>query len=165
VVVDLGARGLLFGLLVGENGNPDYAWMLPGLVFERRGIIRRENYIGSPMDQLTQIRPKAEFQASKPGETPFPELPMLVRFRDIADPKTVERVDPNDLAASFGPGVKFSRATIEIVDDPVTTGIEKRLVWWNGPFPWLKPLGNGVYVDTRTDEFKVTKDQIQQGIQ
>ena len=54
---------------------------------------------------------------------------MLLRFGDLADPKSVARVDPNDLAASFGPGVKLVRATIEITDDPVTTGIEKRLGW------------------------------------
>ena len=57
------------------------------------------------------------------------DLPLLVRFRDINDPRTVERVDANDLAASFGPGVYLKRATIEITRDPVTTGIEKRLAW------------------------------------
>ena len=57
------------------------------------------------------------------------DLPLLVRFRDINDPKTVERVDPNDLAASFGPGVYLKRATVEITRDPVTTGIVKRLSW------------------------------------
>jgi hypothetical protein len=54
---------------------------------------------------------------------------MFVRFRDINDPNTVERVDPNNLAASFGPGVRLTRATIEITDAPVTTGIEKELEW------------------------------------
>jgi hypothetical protein len=37
------------------------------------------------------------------------EMPLLVRFRDMNDPKTLERVDPNDLAASFGPGVYLKR--------------------------------------------------------
>jgi hypothetical protein len=40
-------------------------------------------------------------------------------------------VDPNDLAASFGPGVTLKTATVEITDDPITKGIEIRL-------PWLK---------------------------
>jgi hypothetical protein len=35
------------------------------------------------------------------GESGFPRL---VRFRDINDPKTVEKVDPTNLPASFGPG-------------------------------------------------------------
>ena len=55
--------------------------------------------------------------------------PLLVRFRDIRDPKTVERVDPDDLTASFGPGVKLKHITVEITDDPVTTGMQKRLPW------------------------------------
>jgi hypothetical protein len=57
------------------------------------------------------------------------ELPLLVRFRDIDDPKTVERVEPGDLAASFGPGVYLERATIEITKDSISKGIEKRLSW------------------------------------
>jgi hypothetical protein len=61
------------------------------------------------------------------------DLPLLVRFRDINDAKTVERVKPGDLGASFGPGVYLKRATVEITKDPVTTGIEKRL-------PWLESL-------------------------
>jgi hypothetical protein len=55
--------------------------------------------------------------------------PMLVRFKDIRDPKSVEKVDPNDIAKSIGPGVTLRRITLQITDDPVTTGIEKRLGW------------------------------------
>ncbi len=58
-----------------------------------------------------------------------PLYPQLVTFADIGDPKTVTRVDPDNLAASFGPGVKLRRITVQITEDPVTTGIEKRLGW------------------------------------
>jgi hypothetical protein len=57
------------------------------------------------------------------------DLPTFVRFRDIRDPKTVELVDPNDLAKSFGTGVKLRRAVLIVVDEPVTVGIEKQLAW------------------------------------
>jgi hypothetical protein len=50
-----------------------------------------------------------------------------VRFKDEKDPKTVEAVDPANLAASFGDGVRLKRVTIETTTDPVTTGIERRL--------------------------------------
>jgi hypothetical protein len=50
-----------------------------------------------------------------------------VTFGDIKDPTSVARVDPDDLAASFGAGVKLKAITVEITDDAVTTGIEKRL--------------------------------------
>lgn len=55
--------------------------------------------------------------------------PMLVRFRYIADPTSVEKVDPANLAVRFGPGVRLRRITVELTDDDVTTGIEKRLGW------------------------------------
>lgn len=55
--------------------------------------------------------------------------PLLVRFGDIHDPRTVEAVAPGDLAASFGPGVTLQRITVTVTDDAVTSGIEKRLGW------------------------------------
>ena len=48
---------------------------------------------------------------------------MMVRFGDIADPKTVERVDPCDLAKSFGPGVQFARATIAVTDEQLADNL------------------------------------------
>ena len=53
----------------------------------------------------------------------------MVRFSDIADPRTVEKVDPEDLVAAFGQGVKLRRVIVQLTDEPVTTGIEKRLRW------------------------------------
>lgn len=55
--------------------------------------------------------------------------PMFVTFDDEADPTSVERVDPDDLAASFGEGVSLKRITVQMTDDPVTRGIEERLGW------------------------------------
>ncbi len=46
---------------------------------------------------------------------------MMVRFRDLNDPKSVEKVDPEAI------GVR--RITVETTSDDVTTGIEKRLRW------------------------------------
>lgn len=64
--------------------------------------------------------------------------PMLVTFRDIDDPTSVQAVEPANLAASFGPGVKLRRITLEITGDGVTSGIEKRLpaADSNGFFNW-----------------------------
>ena len=63
----------------------------------------------------------------------YNEYPTMVRFRDLNDPKTVERVDPNDLAKSFGPGVKLNRVFMTVTDEPVTKTIGKRLTWL-GPY-------------------------------
>ena len=48
--------------------------------------------------------------------------PLLVTFTDLTDPKTVQKVDPENLAATFGPGVELKRITLEITDEPVTEG-------------------------------------------
>ncbi|MBY0283116.1 MAG: hypothetical protein K2W81_04030 [Sphingomonas sp.] len=58
-----------------------------------------------------------------------PVLPKLVQFKDIRDPKSVERVDTANLAAIFGAGVSLRRITVEVTDDAVTTGLERRLGW------------------------------------
>src|SRR4051812_5458154 len=49
-------------------------------------------------------------------------FPALVRFRDTSDPKTVEDVDPANLATSFGPGFHLRRITLQRTDDAVTRG-------------------------------------------
>jgi hypothetical protein len=61
-------------------------------------------------------------------------MPMLVTFTDIADPTTVRRVDPDNLAASFGPGYRLKSVTLEITGEPVTKGeVEKVLGWIYSP--------------------------------
>lgn len=66
------------------------------------------------------------------GVLPANAYPMLVTFGDLADPKSAQKVDPDNLAASFGAGVKLERITVQMTSDPVTTGLEKRLTWLNG---------------------------------
>ena len=64
-------------------------------------------------------------------EIPESQYPLLVTFTDLTDPTTVKVVDPENLAATFGPGVSLKRLTLEITDEPVTEGkIEQVLGWW-----------------------------------
>jgi hypothetical protein len=55
------------------------------------------------------------------ADLPRADWPMILRFRDINDPKSVEQVDPEAI------GVK--RIMLETTGDEVTVGIEKRLGW------------------------------------
>ena len=55
---------------------------------------------------------------------------MLVTFTDIADPATVREVSPDNLAASFGPGVSLRRITLGITKDRVTEGRVDKLLEW-----------------------------------
>jgi hypothetical protein len=80
--------------------------------------------------------------------------PMLVRFRDSADPKTVEEVKPDDLAASFGAGVRLRRIILQMTDEDVTVGIEKKLPSFGketGFDDWFRGLPYG---DARAIEFE-----------
>ncbi|MBX3581497.1 MAG: hypothetical protein KF810_06360 [Rhizobiaceae bacterium] len=68
-------------------------------------------------------------------EVPRDQYPLLVTFTDIDDPTTVQRVDPDNLAATFGPGVSLRRITLEITDEKVTERNIKKLLPWLGEYP------------------------------
>jgi hypothetical protein len=57
------------------------------------------------------------------------DLPDLVTFADINDPKSVIEIDPNDLQATLGPNISWNEITLESTDEPVTKGIERKLPW------------------------------------
>ncbi|WP_273304289.1 hypothetical protein [Sphingomonas ursincola] len=57
------------------------------------------------------------------------DYPMLVTFRDLADPASVQAVTPTGFASVFGPGYALRRITVNITDQAVTTMIEKKLIW------------------------------------
>ena len=135
VVVDLGNHGVLFALLTGSatpvaggrHGELFYPHDPERIPLEAFGI---EQNGGSVMkqDSLNALSKRRDTV-----DLPLNKLPILVRFTTLGDPRSVERVDPNDLPASFGPGVRFVSATVAVTDDPVTTGIENKLVWLQTP--------------------------------
>ncbi len=69
------------------------------------------------------------------------DYPLLVTFTDITDPKTVREVDPENLAATFGPGVSLKRITLEITDEPMTEGRIERVLGWLGDPKVMKNPG------------------------
>lgn len=138
VTVDLGRHGILFALLRSDN-NGDWATNLLFRLAPDVGAVSDEN---GKYDSGASFRARYEamLQNRRMMVLPktFPDVaflkdqparPMLVRFRDIDDPTTVERVDPDELAASYGDGVKLRRVTVQLTDEPVTKGIIKRLPW------------------------------------
>ncbi|QWG24635.1 hypothetical protein KMZ93_06990 [Bradyrhizobium sediminis] len=136
VVLDLGSRGTLFALLKGDSDSrsgPEYivlrAFDFPG------GAL--PSPVVSGLRQVQRLSGKRELRLTS--------LPLLVRFRDLNDPMTVEKVDPLNLEKSFGPGVKLTRATLEIVPagiwplswigitgEPITKNIDDKLSWLKG---------------------------------
>ena len=116
VMLDLGKRGALFALLATSPNSHSAATMLIPNAWWQRHFVHPDN-----MRLLKTLRGSKNLS--------FEMLPMLVRFRDINAPVSVELVDPNDLSASFGSGVKLDGALIEITDQPVTLGLNKKLTW------------------------------------
>ena len=57
------------------------------------------------------------------------DLPDLVTFADVNDPKTVIEIDPNHLPATLGPGVSWNEITVESTYEPTTSGIRTKLPW------------------------------------
>jgi hypothetical protein len=84
------------------------------------------------LDDFLLLEGKQELPRRWTAQGPFNNVsayPMMVTFGDLADPTSVELVDPDDLAATFGESVKLKRITAELTHDPVTTGIDERLGW------------------------------------
>ena len=80
---------------------------------------------------------RASVRGSQPSDTPVPlppeEWPLMVTPADIADRRRVARVNPNNLAATFGPGVRLKAVTLEITRTGVTKGRHEQILPWLGP--------------------------------
>jgi hypothetical protein len=67
-----------------------------------------------------------------PVNVPLERLPLVITFSNIADPKSVKRVDPSKLEASFGVGYHIASATVEMTEKPLRATITKELPWLVG---------------------------------
>jgi hypothetical protein len=122
VVVEVMPGRYLFALLLGAAG-PEYMGSVAAA-----SIAGRESRVidGALFDEVRDNRDRAA------GVIAVPEYqyPMLVTFDDITDPMSVKLVDPADLAASFGPGVRLKSVMLEVTDEEVTEGmVEEKLDW------------------------------------
>jgi hypothetical protein len=127
VAVDLPGGRTLFALLRSDNDIEWSAHVMQGLAPKTQGEPWAKSF-----DNVLLINKKVEVPRMWPANATLPErsaYPMLVIFGDESDPTSVAEIDPDDLAATFGKGVRLKRVTAELTDDPVTTGIEKRLGW------------------------------------
>jgi hypothetical protein len=121
-VVDLGGGRYLFSLLTDSSAARTDAPYLPYTVFAAFAL---------PGD--TPVETTRRLMARKPQAVLMPEqVPLLVTLTDVNDPRTVRKVDPANLAASFGAGVKLARVTLAITDEAVTQGRVENVLEWLG---------------------------------
>jgi hypothetical protein len=144
IAVDLGGRGVLFALL-NRDADVDYPIHI---VFQQFPYVHDYVFEDGTKKRLEHggeaTRKGLSYYANLRAKSNLPQsqLPSLVRFRDLNNPKSVELVDPTDLVKSFGAGITLKSATIEMVDqgywplnqmsitgEPITRGIENRLPW------------------------------------
>jgi hypothetical protein len=126
VAVDLPDGRVLFALLTGADG-VDYAALLPGY---HMGWLSPEGIAQGPVP----LWPNTLSTVSRARGAAA--APMLVTFGNLRDPMSVTEVDPANLSAQFGEGVRLRRITVQVTDDDVTEGIERRLVWLRPDQPY-----------------------------
>jgi hypothetical protein len=110
VTIDLDEHGLLFGLLTGLEVSFKYPTQVSTGLFGARVKTAHPDREGLGFfAAISSIREELELPAQ--------DRPLFVRFRDIQDPKTVERVDIDDLAATYGEGTKLKFARVQVTDE------------------------------------------------
>lgn len=124
LAVEVAPGRWLFALLKGDKGwqgepglNAGYAIAVP-LGLHARSPEGVDAILATPKDTPITLPPEA--------------WPMLVTFDDISRPETVRRLDPGDLAAVFGDGVRLEAVTLEVAEEIVSLGNPSALfVWWD----------------------------------
>lgn len=131
VVVEVAPGKFLFALLSGSGEEKRDAthWVYPAYDLGAAvGFEGRPSYDGA----MTKL-------GMQPLDVPVPlppnGWPMLVTFDDIAKPETVRSVQPEDLAAMFGEGVRLKAVMLEITEEAVTEGRVEGVLGWLGPYP------------------------------
>ena len=127
VAVDL-PTGTIYALMKRqdfvEHQNGNYLSQVFGVQFDRHGypgFVHRMEY-PDDIKQVQRLKPVFEQDPQ--------DHPMRLRFADEKQPATVAKVDPADLAASFGPGVRLRRITIAYTTDrPDVHALDERLPW------------------------------------
>lgn len=148
IPIDLGKKGILYVLITGNRGGRPgagddlgiYGRHLFGQVAKQR---RGESVeIKDPLTEHLELQRMTGQTARLGCRTPIAgtPCPFLVRFRDDHDPGSVEAVNPGNLVSTYGPGMTLRPIVVQLTDEPVTTGIGKRLPWLSDyPEPHVRP--------------------------
>lgn len=133
VVVDLGARGVLFGLLNGPKVN--------GVSVVRYAFPCEKCLGGNGVTTKESILYYRGLKSAHAVLT-LDLYPQFVRFRSLSDPKTVENLldfkscglrdiclEKDHFEEAFGQGVKLKSVTIEMTEERVSFSMDRYLSW------------------------------------
>ena len=126
VIMQLGEKGLLFGLIFPPNTTKGFDARYVSDVFAADmplDVQTRDAYRSGTFFKHLQ-RMDGKYSVGKD------HWPALVRFGDIHDPKSAQIIAPEQLSAVYGPNSYVDDVSVEITHDPVTEQIDK-------PLPWL----------------------------
>jgi hypothetical protein len=123
ITVDLGDRGLLFVVnrlpcITKNGGNPDPAFFDSNRLSDLPLTSYQDFAHPPPRGQNAFLR-TAQHQTTA-ANIPLEQLPMLLRLSDLQDRNSAQNVDPRDLAAAFGPGVRLVKAVLQVTSNPIT---------------------------------------------
>jgi hypothetical protein len=137
IAVDIGKKGTLFVLVTTRENGPDEVFYGNDLFGngDRARAIRGQGSMGlNRYEQLTDI-------ASRVGQTGLVDCynlgelvscPRMVAFKDMSNPQSVVDVDPINLSAAFGSGVRLRPMRVTVTKERVTKANHcERLPWLN----------------------------------
>lgn len=158
VYVDLGPgrRPLIALLTVPTDGLPGtgprrWAFKGPiGIIADHCGDLNRVQ------DLIDVVEKMDECQA--PISIEIADLPDLVTFVDVNDPKSVMLVDPRNLSAALGPGISWRSMTLQATSDPIVTGIERQLPWLPDMDTYLNGQRSHLHTGNAPPDFLVSSD-------
>lgn len=123
VVIELGPD-TLFGLLVPPEFMEGFNGLQPQRVLGQYTRPEERLPPGYELPLIPKLEGEFELQRA--------DTPVLIRFRDLNDPRSAELVDMTRIQSIFGEGARLERATISVTTDRPTKGIlEGKLPWLN----------------------------------
>lgn len=121
VFIDLQSRGAIVATLTnGESYGPAQDGSLSVLWLVPRAFLLRDS--GDDLPKLPTLRGRRELAPTN--------MPRLIWFPDVAEPKTARRFTAADIPTLFGPGARLRTAEVEITDAPIVVDIDKKFPWF-----------------------------------
>lgn len=121
VFIDLGPRGAVVAtFLTGErsekpDGSQAAIW-LAARAFDNKSTKKE-------LPELERLQGRRDLTPDN--------MPRLIWFSDISDPKTARKFKVDDIPTLFGPGARLAAAYVEITRDPIVIDIDKKLPWYS----------------------------------